>query len=441
MLGTVRRPAQPRRGASGRARTASTRATRPGCGGGCWSRSAGAPRRRGARRRAARARADPAGRARPGAGRLVLLGGRPARPVPALVPGYADWYPPEVPQATAARAGHRHLHGRPADDRADGRRRAGGRCVRFADGCRCRRRASRPDDAWHLLAELDELLDDLYGAAHLPAVHRPVRRTRQWEADAGPPTSTTPPPLPRGRPARAPSPTATAAPAPSTPPSTRTASTSGRAATATSTRELDRDRGALRRHRLDGRRCRGCCRPSCRSCSACCCARATPRDPQIMFGAIGDATCDRVPLQIGQFESDNRMDDDLGRIVLEGGGGGQMTESYELAMYFMARHTALDCFDQARPARLPVPDRRRDGLPAGQGPRRSRSVIGDDLREDIPLRPDRRRAAAQVRRLLHPAAGAGYAGDAQVLGFWRDLLGQNVDRARRPRTRSARRSR
>ena len=66
-------------------------------------------------------------------------------------------------------------------------------------------------------------------------------------------------------------------------------------------------------------------------------------DPQIMFGAIGDATCDRVPLQVGQFESDNRMDDDLGRIVLEGGGGGQMTESYELAMYFMARHTATDC--------------------------------------------------------------------------------------------------
>ena len=65
-------------------------------------------------------------------------------------------------------------------------------------------------------------------------------------------------------------------------------------------------------------------------------------DPHIMFGAIGDATCDRVPLQIGQFESDNRMDDDLARIVLEGGGGGQKMESYELAMYFMARHTSLD---------------------------------------------------------------------------------------------------
>src|SRR5439155_8956225 len=69
-------------------------------------------------------------------------------------------------------------------------------------------------------------------------------------------------------------------------------------------------------------------------------------DPQIMFGAIRDATCHRAPLQIGQFESDNRMDDDLGRICIERGGGGQMTESYELALYFMARHTAIDCHDR-----------------------------------------------------------------------------------------------
>lgn len=41
-------------------------------------------------------------------------------------------------------------------------------------------------------------------------------------------------------------------------------------------------------------------------------------DPQILFGGIGDADCDRVPLQIGQFESDNRMDEQLRLILLEG---------------------------------------------------------------------------------------------------------------------------
>jgi hypothetical protein len=68
--------------------------------------------------------------------------------------------------------------------------------------------------------------------------------------------------------------------------------------------------------------------------------------PQILFGAVGDAYCDRVPLQIGQFESGLEMDDDLGKLFLEGGGGGQLHETYELALYFFARHTSIDCFEK-----------------------------------------------------------------------------------------------
>src|SRR5262245_21339836 len=68
--------------------------------------------------------------------------------------------------------------------------------------------------------------------------------------------------------------------------------------------------------------------------------------PQILIGAIGDATCDQAPLQIGQFESGIEIEEDLAKLYLEGGGGGHITESYELAMYFMARHTSLDCFEK-----------------------------------------------------------------------------------------------
>jgi hypothetical protein len=148
-------------------------------------------------------------------------------------------------------------------------------------------------------------------------------------------------------------------------------------------------------------------------------------DPQIMFGAIGDATCDRVPLQIGQFESDNRMDDDLGRIVLEGGGGGQMTESYELAMYFMARHTSLDCHAKRgrRGYLFIIGDEM--AYPRIKA-REVREVIGDELTDDLPLR----RIVAEVRRTYDTyyllPAGSTYARDARVLGFWRDLLGQNA---------------
>ncbi|WP_433346203.1 hypothetical protein [Micromonospora sp. CA-111912] len=149
------------------------------------------------------------------------------------------------------------------------------------------------------------------------------------------------------------------------------------------------------------------------------------RDPQIMFGAIGDATCDRVPLQIGQFESDNRMDDDLGRIVLEGGGGGQMTESYELAMYYMARHTVADCWEKrGRRGYLFVIG---DELAYPRVDRRQVSrLIGDDLGEDVPLRQIVDEVTRRWDTYYLLPAGSHYAGNAKVLDFWRDLLGQNA---------------
>jgi hypothetical protein len=68
--------------------------------------------------------------------------------------------------------------------------------------------------------------------------------------------------------------------------------------------------------------------------------------PQILFGAIGDARSDYAPLQVGQFESGQEMDDWLTKIFLEGGGGGSGEESYELAMYWAAKHTKMDCLNK-----------------------------------------------------------------------------------------------
>lgn len=148
-------------------------------------------------------------------------------------------------------------------------------------------------------------------------------------------------------------------------------------------------------------------------------------DPQIMFGAIGDATCDRAPLQVGQFESDNRMDDDLSRILLEGGGGGQQTESYELAMYFMARHTAADCYEKRgkRGYLFLIGDemayRRVKHVEVGE-------FIADGLQADIPLAAVAGELTRKWDTYYILPEGASYAGDAQVLRFWRGLLGQNV---------------
>lgn len=75
-------------------------------------------------------------------------------------------------------------------------------------------------------------------------------------------------------------------------------------------------------------------------------AKGYAEHPQILYAATGDATCDKVPLQIGQFESDNRADENLENFILEGGGGGQTHETYELAAYYLARHTATDAWEK-----------------------------------------------------------------------------------------------
>ena len=72
-------------------------------------------------------------------------------------------------------------------------------------------------------------------------------------------------------------------------------------------------------------------------------------DPQVLFVGIGDHECDNAPLQVGQFESsDELLDKWLTDLYLEGGGGGNAGESYLLAWYFAAFHTAIDCFEKRK---------------------------------------------------------------------------------------------
>lgn len=68
--------------------------------------------------------------------------------------------------------------------------------------------------------------------------------------------------------------------------------------------------------------------------------------PQIMMGAYGDGVVDNAPLQVSQFESDNRIDEALDKLFLEGNGGGNYGESQWLAWYYLATHTATDAWEK-----------------------------------------------------------------------------------------------
>ncbi|MFV9503320.1 MAG: hypothetical protein AB4911_02010 [Oscillochloridaceae bacterium umkhey_bin13] len=147
--------------------------------------------------------------------------------------------------------------------------------------------------------------------------------------------------------------------------------------------------------------------------------------PQILFGAVGDAYCDQVPLQIGQFESGLEMDDDLGKIVLEGGGGGQVFESYELGFYVMARHTSIDCFERRR--RKGYLFTIGDEKPyAAVRARQVRDLLGDPLERDIATAQIIAEAEARYECFHIIPTNTSHGRDPAIQQHWRELLGERV---------------
>lgn len=147
-------------------------------------------------------------------------------------------------------------------------------------------------------------------------------------------------------------------------------------------------------------------------------------DPAILIGAIGDAHSDRVPLQLGQFESGIEIENDLTNLYLEQGGGGQKSESYELGLYFLARKTAMDCLEK----------RGKKGYAFIIGDEMAYATVrrtqvatyfGDTLEADIPLEVIVKEVQEKYDLYYILPNLTSYYNDPQVEKFWRNLLGQN----------------
>lgn len=158
-------------------------------------------------------------------------------------------------------------------------------------------------------------------------------------------------------------------------------------------------------------------------------ARQPVSDPHMMFMGVGDAHCDAAPLQVTQFEADIRIAQQLQQIWLEGGGGGNDSESYSLPWYFAATRTAIDCLekrgrkgylftigDEMPPHSLTAGELRRV-----MGERQSQGVAPAIALE----------AAQRMYHCFHIVAEEGsYARSdpERVVGAWQDLMGQRVIR-------------
>lgn len=72
------------------------------------------------------------------------------------------------------------------------------------------------------------------------------------------------------------------------------------------------------------------------------------KDIEFMIMGIGDFSYDHAPLQVSQFESDIRIAEQLDKIYFEGGGGGNVYESYTAAWKFAVTQTDLDCWKRGK---------------------------------------------------------------------------------------------
>lgn len=150
-------------------------------------------------------------------------------------------------------------------------------------------------------------------------------------------------------------------------------------------------------------------------------------DPHVMFMGIGDANCDRAPLQVSQFEADMRIVEQLTNLWLEGGGGGNMFESYNLAWHFAAFHTVHDSMEKRgkRGYLFTVGD---EQTPAPLTRDQIKRITGADLEEQISTQNVLAMAqrSYDVYHIIIEEGSHARSHLPQVQEGWRTLLGQKA---------------
>lgn len=158
-------------------------------------------------------------------------------------------------------------------------------------------------------------------------------------------------------------------------------------------------------------------------------------DPHLMFMGIGDIahgfSGDTSPLQVSQFEAGAiELIEQLRKIYLESGGGGNGFESYDLAWYFAAHRTKIDSIDRGQKGFLftigdEPPPPAHGSLPYDRLAR----VFGS---KDIPQPESRDELLKKVQEkyvVFHIVAEEGnhysYSPNS-VEGPWNEILGPNV---------------
>ena len=152
-------------------------------------------------------------------------------------------------------------------------------------------------------------------------------------------------------------------------------------------------------------------------------------DPHLMFMAVGDANCDEAPLQVSQFEADNRIVEQLTQIFLEHGGGGNNFESYNFPWWFAANRTVHDS----------IIKRAKRGYLFTVGDEEAPADLTiDQIERFIGAKPERKQSSAEmladaqrsydVFHIIIEEGDYARSHKDRVIESWSKILGQHVIR-------------
>lgn len=148
-------------------------------------------------------------------------------------------------------------------------------------------------------------------------------------------------------------------------------------------------------------------------------------DFEICFMAIGDAYCDETyPLQVRPFAKGLDLKERLKELVIEGGGGGQTTETYELAALFAA--DLIDIPKAVKPIMIFIGDEQcYDSI----SPDHAQKLLGIKLEKSLSTaevfsRLRKKYAVYLIRKCYDTGSGNKLSStDGRITDHWAELLG------------------
>lgn len=148
-------------------------------------------------------------------------------------------------------------------------------------------------------------------------------------------------------------------------------------------------------------------------------------DPHLLFGAIGDADSDQAPFQVSQFEADNRTEEQISNLYLEGNGGGNGKESYDLPLFFLARMTQTDAWEKREQKGFAfiVQD---EPPPSILRKEHVKEFLGITVEADIPFADLVKEACAKWNIFILRLQTTGYGADKHITKRWKEYFDECV---------------